>query len=56
MTGWKLENISGEAREAAKQAARREKLAVGEWLSRIILEAALEAAEEKKASAGTAPD
>ena len=40
MTGWKLEGISGEAREAAKEAARNEKVSLGEWLSRLILRAA----------------
>ncbi|MGB1547370.1 MAG: hypothetical protein ACPHIA_02395 [Alphaproteobacteria bacterium] len=37
MTGWKLEGISAKAREAAKEAARQEKLPLGEWLSRLIL-------------------
>ncbi|MCE2509773.1 MAG: hypothetical protein J4G10_02160 [Alphaproteobacteria bacterium] len=40
MTGWKLEGISTEAREAAKEAARQEKLSLGEWLSRLVLRAA----------------
>ncbi len=40
MTGWKLEGISRQAREAAKKAAKKEKLSLGEWLSRLILRAA----------------
>ena len=39
MTGWKLEGISTEAREAAEEAAREQKLPLGEWLSRLILRA-----------------
>ncbi len=39
MTGWKLEGISTTAREAAKEAAREQKLPLGEWLSRLILRA-----------------
>ncbi len=39
MTGWKLEGISIEAREAAKEAAKKEKLSLGEWLSRLVLRA-----------------
>jgi localization factor PodJL len=34
---WNVAGISGEAREAARAAARREGLSVGEWLTRRIL-------------------
>lgn len=47
MTGWKLENVSKPAREAAKAAARKEKITLGEWLSRRILE---DAKDQKKTS------
>lgn len=40
MTGWKLEDISEQAREAAKTAARMEKMTLGAWLSRALLSAA----------------
>ena len=42
---WNVAGISSEAREAARAAARREGLSVGEWLTRRILPLGSEAAE-----------
>ena len=56
MTGWKLEHISKPVREAAKAAARQEKVTLGEWLSRRILEAAESPQETPKPPASTNTD
>jgi len=48
MTGWKLEHISKPVREAAKAAARKEKITLGEWLSQRILEATESQQEDQK--------
>src|SRR5271165_3301687 len=58
---WNVAGIPPEAREAARAAARREGLSVGEWLTRNILRSLTETAEtgvwdRQDAPGFTAPD
>src|ERR1700756_4636244 len=46
---WNVAGIPSEAREAARAAARREGLSVGEWLTRRILRGFSDFAEEQAA-------
>src|SRR3954464_6357144 len=52
---WNIAGIPPEAREAARAAARREGLSVGEWLTRRILRSFSGMEEEFRPSAGVDP-
>ena len=52
---WNVAGIPPEAREAARAAARREGLSVGEWLTRHILHGFPEAADEASRHLAGAP-
>ncbi len=56
MTGWKLEGISQTAREAAKAAARREKIPLGDWLNQLIEKAAGGRPKGPKGASESDPD
>src|SRR5690606_8006001 len=49
---WSVKGIAPQAREAAKDAARRQGKTLGEWLNEIILETG----DEPAAPAAAAPD
>jgi localization factor PodJL len=52
---WSIKGISAEAREAAREAAKRAGLPLGAWLARTIREVAAAEAREREEPEGATP-